>query len=258
MASNSMTVNKRSKEEGVCSINFVKYVLFIFNFVFLMAGIAVLGVGIWTVIDKHQFVSLLSTNTYASIAYLLIISGSVVLLVSVVGCVGVWREDRCALLIYTFMLLLIFLMEAVAGILAYVYAEQLRTELEANLNSTFLTSYMLDEVRTRDIDLLQREYKCCGALDPEDWQYSLWLKNNPRVNNTVPDSCCKTYSKYCGVRNHPSNINAKGCVKKLEVQIKEHLIILGAVGLGICIVQIFGLILSCCLYVKLKDYEERY
>lgn len=258
MASNSMMVNKKSKSEGCCSVDFLKYLLFIYNFVLLMAGIAVLGIGIWTVIEKHHYVSLLSTITYVSIAYLLIIAGAIVLLVTFVGCVGVWREDRWALLIYTFMLLLIFLMEAVSGIIAYVYQEQLRTELEANLNDTFLTSYGIDNVRTADIDALQRKFKCCGAINFEDWERSVWLKKNPHLRNTVPDSCCKTESRYCGVRNHPSNINDRSCIWKLEMTIKEHLILLGAIGLGICVVQIFGIILSCCLYIKLKDYEDVY
>ena len=32
--------------------------------------------------------------------------------------------------------------------------------------------------------------------------------------------------------------------------------ILAAVGSGICVVQIFGMVLACCLYVKLKDVEQ--
>lgn len=255
MASNSLMVNKRSKDEGCCSVNFLKYILFIFNFVFLMAGCAVLGIGIWTVVEKHSYVSVLTTVTYVSVAYLLVVAGAVVLLVSVVGCVGVWKEDRWALLVYTFMLLLIFVMEAVAGVVAYVYQDQLRTELEANLNATFLTSYALDPARTRDIDGLQRDFKCCGAKNADDWLHSVWLRRNPQLNNTVPDSCCKTESVRCGVRSHPSNINDRGCIPLLEEYFKEHLIVLGAIGLGICVVQVFGLILSCCLYVKLRDYD---
>ena len=35
--------------------------------------------------------------------------------------------------------------------------------------------------------------------------------------------------------------------------LKYHLIILGAIGLGLSAIQVFGMVLSCCLYVKLKD-----
>ena len=39
----------------------------------------------------------------------------------------------------------------------------------------------------------------------------------------------------------------------MSEDLQEHLILLGAIGLGICLIQIFGMILSCCLYVKLKN-----
>lgn len=254
---NGVNRKKVSKEDGCCSINFLKYLLFIFNFIFMVSGCVVMGIGIWTVVSKHHFVSLLSTGTYVSVAYLFIAAGSIVIIVTFIGCYGIWKENKCALLLYTFFLLFIFLLEAVAGVLAYVYEGQLRTDLETSLNRTFLNSYMIDPTRTQDIDALQKEYRCCGAVNFEDWKYSRWLKSNPKLNNTVPDSCCRTESKSCGIRNHPSNIFSEGCIFKLEAKIKEHLILLGAVGLGICLVQVFGLVISGCLYVKLKRYEDR-
>jgi hypothetical protein len=47
--------------------------------------------------------------------------------------------------------------------------------------------------------------------------------------------------------------SSQGCRHKLADEIRDHLIILSAVGLGICVLQIFGMIFSCCLYIKLKD-----
>lgn len=259
------TYYKKSREDGCCSVNFLKYVLFIFNFIFFLAGCAVLGVGIWTVISKHEYISLLSTSTYAVIAYLLIAAGILTIIVSIVGFVGVVREDRCALLLYTFMLLLIFLMEAVAGVMAYIYEEQVSHELQANLNETFLENYGFDDYRTEAIDAMQREFQCCGGVYYNDWQYSGWVKenilqskrsSNPEPVNMVPESCCITKTPNCATSRHPSNIYQEPCSHKFAASIREHLIILGAVGLGICIVQIFGMIFSCCLYVQLKDYDD--
>lgn len=39
-------------------------------------------------------------------------------------------------------------------------------------------------------------------------------------------------------------------------ELRDHLNIIAAVGSGICVVQIFGLILALILYVKLKDVEK--
>lgn len=38
---------------------------------------------------------------------------------------------------------------------------------------------------------------------------------------------------------------------------KEQLILLGSVGLGICITKLFGIVLGCSLYVKLKNLCEQ-
>lgn len=48
----------------------------------------------------------------------------------------------------------------------------------------------------------------------------------------------------------------QGCADSLAQEIEGHLKIIGAVGLGISPVQIIGMILSCCLYVKLKKFSK--
>ena len=58
---------------------------------------------------------------------------------------------------YTFLLLLIFLLEAMVGVLAYVYKENVETELALNLNRTFMDYYGVDADKTAAIDRMQRE-----------------------------------------------------------------------------------------------------
>nr|CAD7570110.1 unnamed protein product [Timema californicum] len=160
-------------------------------------------------------------------------------------------------MMYTFLLLLIFLLEAMVGILSYVYQEQVYKELELNLNTTFSKSYSVDADKTTAIDQMQTQFKCCGAIRFEDWEYSQWYKNlKTSSNNKVPDTCCKSVAPGCGRRDHPSNIHYSGCIYRLSEEIEDHLTILGAVGLGICVLQIFGMVFSCCLYIKLKDVMD--
>ncbi|XP_064480085.1 CD151 antigen-like isoform X2 [Ornithodoros turicata] len=251
-----MTFRRGSKDNGCCSVSFLKYMLYIFNFIFFLSGLAVLGVAIWTIVMKQHHLSLLATVTYASTAYMLLLAGIIVIFVTVLGCIAIWRLDRCLLLGYTFLLLLIFLLEAVAGIIAYVYEEQVEQELKESLNATFTENYFFDAARTSAIDDFHQSFKCCGAVGFEDWLHSKWLKANRQLRNKVPDSCCKTVLPQCGVHDHPSNIYYDGCVNALQQQVREHLVIIGAVGLGICLVQVFGMIFSCCLYVRLRDYKR--
>jgi len=246
----------RGSREGCCTVDLLKSTLYIFNVVFLLAGLGVLGIAIWTIADKYKYVTLLTTVTYPIITYFLLAAGGLVLFVTLLGCCAVWKNNRPLLIFYIFLLLLIFLVEAMVGILAYVYEEQVQSELELNLNNTCLATYKVDEDKTEAIDFLQEQFHCCGAVAFEDWKYSTWKAQNLSGPNLVPDSCCKTVTPNCGTRTHPSNINYSGCMSKMAEHMKGHLIILSAVGLGICVLQIFGIIFSCQLYFKLKDVVD--
>jgi len=263
-----MVQNRRpSKDDGCCSVHFLKYVLFIFNFLFYLAGLTILGVGLWTLIFKSDYAVLLATSTYSATTYALIIAGVLVLGIGIVGCCGLLKEHRCCLLMFTFLLLLIFLVEAVAGILAYIYSEQIGQELKDNLNTTFATKFnnsRYPEI-TKATKSLHEKYQCCGANNFMDWRQSGWYQNANAVSEKdtedrlplfTPDFCCISRTPNCGIRDHPSNIYYEGCIDALKHEIQRHEIIIGAVALGISTIQIFGMVLSCCLYVKLKDFEE--
>ncbi|KDR23711.1 CD151 antigen-like [Zootermopsis nevadensis] len=247
---------RKSRDSDCNSVSFLKYVLHIFNVVFLLSGIGVLGVGIWTVAEKQHYVALLTNATYELAAWVLIVTGCLVFVVTVIGCLGVLRNNRFFILVYTFALLLIFLLEAMVGIMSFLYEPHVEEELRLNLNNTFVENYKLDDKKTSAIDQMQIEYKCCGANLFEDWQYSYWQKENLSEGLKVPNSCCKTITPHCGKSDHPSNIHYTGCRHRLAGEIRDHLIILSAVGLGICVLQIFGMIFSCCLYIKLKDMSD--
>ena len=49
----------------------------------------------------------------------------------------------------------------------------------------------------------------------------------------------------------------QGCIYKFLETTKDHLIILGAVGLGLSVLEIFGIVLGSCLYIKLRhDFDD--
>ncbi|KAL6265596.1 hypothetical protein P5V15_002391 [Pogonomyrmex californicus] len=174
---------------------------FLASRVLQLSGLVVGGIGIWTVAAKHSYVSLMSTSTYPTLAYALIVAGVLAVIGSWLGCGGVTSENRCVLLVF----------------------------------------------------------KCCGALRFEDWLVSEWHKDEEVLKNgsVVPDSCCKTPTLLCGKRDHPSNIQYTGCIYKFLETTKDHLIILGAVGLGLSVLELFGIVLGSCLYIKLRhDFDD--
>jgi hypothetical protein len=58
---------------------------------------------------------------------------------------------------YTFALLLVFLLEAMVGVMSFLYEPHVEEELRLNLNSTFVENYKVDDSKTSAIDLMQIE-----------------------------------------------------------------------------------------------------
>ena len=72
----------------------------------------------------------------------------------------------------------------------------------------------------------------------------------------VPDTCCKTVSPQCGVRDHPSNVYYTGCAHKLARLARDHLILIGSIAIVICLVQAVGVFLGVKLVNKLKTVGD--
>lgn len=244
------------EKKETCGTICLKYLLFTFNFLFWLAGGAVMAVGIWTIAEKSDYISLLSSRIYAISAYILIVAGIIVMITGVLGCCATFKEQKGLLRLYFVLLLFIFLLEVLAGVLAYVYYQQLNTELKENLKETMTQKYNQkgQEHVTDAVNKLQQEFKCCGSNSSSDWVESQWILTGEAEGRVVPDSCCKTITDKCGKRDHPSNIYKVegGCITKLENFILDHLKIIGAVGVGIACVQVIGMIFTCCLYRSLK------
>nr|XP_019934563.1 PREDICTED: CD151 antigen-like isoform X2 [Paralichthys olivaceus] len=244
-----------------CGTICLKYLLFLFNILFWLAGGAVLAVGVWTLMEKSDYISLLNSSFYSASAYILIVAGVIVIVTGIIGCCATLKEMKSLLVVYLILLLCIFLLEVIAGVLAYInyqecfpFCYQLDEELRQNLKVTMQQKYQQpgEESVTQAVDRLHQEFKCCGSNNYSDWRDSVWIRAADN-RQLVPDSCCKTPSVLCGRRDHPSNIYKGGCILKLEDFILSQLYILGAVGIGIAFLQLVGMMFTCCLYRNLKE-----
>lgn len=79
---------------------------------------------------------------------------------------------------YTFILLFVFLLEAIVGGLAYLYETQIELELQTSLNSTFMEQYGVSERQTEAIDRMQQEVR--SQQPPDSWVISqtIYLLNS--------------------------------------------------------------------------------
>ncbi|MED6261216.1 Tetraspanin-11, partial [Ataeniobius toweri] len=132
----------------------------------------------------------------------------------------------------------------------------LSDELKEHLSQTMTENYAQQgkETITSAVDRLQQDFKCCGSNHSQDWMLSVYIRSEQSGNRVVPDSCCKTITPACGRRDHPSNIYKVegGCITKLEQFLADHLLVIGAVGIGVACLQICGMVFTCCLHRRIK------
>ncbi|XP_023404795.2 tetraspanin-11 [Loxodonta africana] len=252
----SATMAHYKGEQDDWLIVYLKYLLFVFNFFFWVGGAAVMAVGVWTLVEKSGYLSILASSTFATSAYILIFAGTLVMVTGFLGFCAIIREQKSCLSTYFCLLLVIFLVELVAGVLAHMYYQKLSDELKQHLNRTLTNNYGQPRATeiTTSVDRLQQDFKCCGSNSSADWQHSAYILSREAEGRRVPDSCCKTVVARCGQRAHPSNIYKVegGCITKLEQFLADHLLLMGAVGIGVACLQICGMVLTCCLHRRLQ------
>jgi len=236
-----------------CCSEFIKYLFGFYNLVFLLCGCLICGVGLWTLTDKWCFLYLMEVNTYKVTAWLLVSTGVMSVLTSLIGYTAVVSDSRCLLGTYMVLIVMVFMFESVIGLLSYVYQEQIERDISENLMDTFIHRYGSDKQVTEAVDTVQQQFKCCGVDSFSDWSEGAWKRNNPAMK--VPDSCCKTQSLGCGVRDHPSNVPYTGCIHRFIEELSKELYLVSMCSLGVGLLQVFGVIITTCMFSRIKDKE---
>lgn len=232
----------------------VKFVFFTFNVIFWLLGCAILGIGIWLHIAKGNYASIAPSFNFLTATALCIAAGAIVLVVGFFGCCGAIMENQCMLLTYFLLVVVIFILEVVAGILAFVFAEEVERVIQEELLTGIKDKYRQegrDEQGLRDgWDQVQTNLKCCGVTNYTDWyNIQAWPGKN-----YVPDSCCKDpQGVTCGTKENPSFWYTRGCLGELKYWLKSHLYIVGVVGITVGVLQVLGMVAAMALFCCLRN-----
>lgn len=231
----------------------VRFLMFAVNFIVWVSSIAILVLGIWTVVDRPYLEELLGSEMYITAAYILIATGCIIFFVSFLGCFGALKEVKCMLLTYFIIVLLIFIILLIGGILGYVFKDKAQTTVHHAMMSAIKEydskSEELSSV-TKAWDETQRAMKCCAIKNQDEW-----LKRNNEFNSSlkIPKSCCKIdpnteETMECQARPTESNSYTEGCFLKATKFVEQHALILGGVGISVALIMVLGLILSLVLF----------
>ncbi|XP_060032538.1 CD82 antigen isoform X2 [Erinaceus europaeus] len=235
---------------GSACIKVTKYFLFLFNLLFFILGAVILGFGLWILVDKSSFISVLqaSSRTLNVGAYVFISVGSVTLLMGFLGCFGAVNEVRC----------LLGLLKQEMGDIVGEVIRNYKAPPESSLQKAW--------------DYVQHQAKCCGWENFSNWTSNVELMNY--TSPTIPCSCNKSSDDsrpvmggFCEVSsngtqsgNNPMDwpVYTEGCMEKVQAWLQENLGAILGVCVGIAIVELLGMILSICLcrHVHSEDYSK--
>ncbi|XP_038165278.1 CD63 antigen [Cyprinodon tularosa] len=229
----------------------VKYLLFFFNFIFWICGLALIVVGVLVQVSLHK--SFLIRDASASAAPIFIIAvGVVIFFIAFFGCCGAWKENHCMVTTFAVLLTLIILAEIAAAILGYVYRNKLSIVVQDSLTE-MISNYKNSSAEfKKTVDDLQEVWKCCGVNNASDW------KNYGEDKVTVPDSCCKNVTVGCGkgTMTDANKVYQKGCHDALETFLKENIQWVIVAALVIAVLQIMGIVFSCLLMRGIRSGYE--
>jgi len=210
------------------------------NFVFVVVGAALIGLGAYIQVGAKQYLDFLSDN-YLNTPIFIMIVGGVIFIVAFFGCCGAYKESSCMIYTYAVLLSVILICEIGAGIAAFALKGDLKNVIETKMVDG-MKNYGKDghDGVTNAWDLLQTDLACCGSHNYTDWASVM--------PNAVPDSCCKEDTKGCGSEaDYVDHINQKGCLVEFEDKFVGNIGIVGGVAVGVALAQVLAVAFACCL-----------
>ncbi|XP_046907405.1 tetraspanin-4 isoform X2 [Hypomesus transpacificus] len=215
----------------------VKYLMFVFNLIFWLGGCGLFGVGVWLSFTQAEFSSLPVSFPSLSAANLLLVAGGVTMVTGFLGCLGALKEQRCLLMTFFVILLLLVLTEVTLTLVLHIFRKELDTHAQDELKKG-----MFDEGLRKSWDNVQKMFKCCGVTNKTDWYLV--------TNGTLPSSCCSVRTEQC------DDGWSEPCYQKARQWLLDNIPSVLMFGVCISIIQILALVFSLLMYCQIMRAEK--
>ncbi|CAB3234655.1 unnamed protein product [Arctia plantaginis] len=236
-----------------CGTSFVKYVLFFFNLLVALLGLAMIGIGVafqlnWTVV-KDEIKSHLTVAPWV-----FIIIGAVMFVIAFFGCCGAIRESHCMVVTYAIFLLVIIIVQVVIAVLLFTYGDTIKQGLMRSVKTVFdkRSSSDVDKATETVINNIQQQFECCGYSSPQ--YYGL------KSIVSLPDSCCSAIGPYGTLIGGKCTMESAnpGCEGKIaDFYDKWDKPIAGA-AIGVACVEVVGALFALCLANSIRNMDRSY
>lgn len=216
--------------------------MFGFNFIFWLVGCALVGLGIWVLVDGNFKDLANRSDTFASLQYAgiaLIVVGGIIMVVGFFGCCGAIRESQCLLVMFFICMLLLFLALVGAGVVCLIYKEEMITIVKDKFSGA-VKDYDNDDPNDF-VDLIQSTFTCCGVKGPGDYQ-------------VIPTTCPQAEDADLDTMKDALTGDL-GCADKVEKTLEEYSVVAAGVALGAGVIMLLGMIFSMMLCCAIRDTD---
>lgn len=231
---------------------FVKVMMLLFNALIFLGGLTLVAMGIWVSVDGGSFLRLLGPFSshgaqFVNVGFFCIAVGAVLVLMGLLGVCGAHCQSKCLLLLFFCVVLIIFIAEVAAAVVALAYSSFAEGILKAWATPALKNDYGSDPIVTKIWNTTMTEMSCCGFTNYTDFVGS---KFEEMTEGHFPPSCCWTHSAPCSVEEAERS-PVQGCFEQILEALMEHANIVGGIAAGIAALEIAAMAVSMYLYCHL-------
>lgn len=220
----------------------IKYMLFVFNFIFWLAGGVILGVALWLRHEPKTSSLLIqqigdkqAPGTFYIGIYIVIAVGAVMMFVGFLGCYGAIQESQCLLGTFFACLVILFACEVAAGIWGFVNREQVSKEIKQFYDEAY-------------------QHAQTGSKDMREKALPV-LKVFHETLQCCADKTIHSYINSIETCKDPTDHLSKECHKKIDELFSTKLYLVGIAAVVVAVIMIIEMIFSMVLCCGIRIYS---
>ncbi|CRL05702.1 CLUMA_CG018734, isoform A [Clunio marinus] len=224
-----------------CGASLIKYVLFVFNLICAIGGIALMAVGGIALKKIDEVKDVFNDGDHPGFFPAAIIAlGALIFIIAFFGCCGAIRESQCLLNLYALCLLIVIVLQVLLSIYVIVYNRDVQETAMKGWDRIW-GGRSVAEINRRTIDKVQETIHCCGSQYPLDWGLA------------IPRSCCDPNSQVC---NELYSYRI-GCKQQIRNITENYSAWIAYLSLVMAVIELVGVIFGCCLSSNIRN-SSRY
>ncbi|XP_053471836.1 tetraspanin-1 [Ictalurus furcatus] len=232
----------------------LKVLMVVFNCAIFLAGAAIVVIGVLVEMKRNHILRVVEhvkdispeLAHLSNAGYLLIAVGAVLTFMGFLGCCGACCDNKCMLMTFFVIILILFVVEVVSAVYILLYQSKVG-EVLGKVSEKFAKEikeqYDTNEVFTKTWNETMTLLKCCGFSNYTDFTGSAFVNRT----SLYPEFCCSPASVQC-VEGTAASQHVPGCLDAVVKLVKSNSALLGAVAICVAAIEVAAMIVSLILY----------